>query len=199
MRLRWFQGFFGQRDDDDAASPIGAIGVTVFKGSNAMKFLTWMLGLWALAAGPALAQGVQSGITLYKEGRFAEAEPVFRAAVEGTEARAWLGATLARLGRHAEAEAEAKLALGADPVQPVAVRALGEALVMQDKLDEAIFRMTAALAAKDDLAYAYYWRGQAYHRNKQVARMVDDYRAFLRLEPDAPEAPAVKVLLGSLR
>jgi tetratricopeptide (TPR) repeat protein len=164
-----------------------------------MKYLSWVLGLWALAAGPALAQGVETGITLYKEGRFTEAEPVLRAAVEGTEARAWLGATLVRLGRHAEAEAEAKLALGADPVQPVAVRALGEALVMQEKLDETITRMTAALAAKNDLAYAYYWRGQAYQRNKQIARMVDDYQAFLRLEPEAPEAPALKVLLGSLR
>ena len=80
----------------------------------------------------------------------------------------------------------------------MAVRALGEALVMQEKLEEAVTRMTAALAAKNDLAYAYYWRGQAYQRNKQVARMVDDYQAFLRLQPEAPEAPALKVLLGSL-
>jgi tetratricopeptide (TPR) repeat protein len=164
-----------------------------------MKRCSWALGVWVLAAGPALAQGMEGGIALYKEGRFAEAEPVFRAAAEGTEARAWLAATLVRLGRHAEAAAAAKTVLGADPVQPVAVRALGEALVMQEKLDEAIARMSAAVAAKNDLAYAYYWRGQAYQRNKQVARMVDDYQAFLRLQPEAPEAPALKVLLGSLR
>jgi tetratricopeptide (TPR) repeat protein len=164
-----------------------------------MKRLAWVLGIWTLTVGSALAQGVEGGIALYRQGRFAEAEPVFRAAVEGTKARAWLGATLVRLGRHAEAEAEAKVALGADPVQPVAVAALGEALVMQEKLDEAITRMSAALGAKDDLAYAFYWRGQAYQRNKQVARMADDYRAFLQLEPEAPEAPALKVLLGSLQ
>jgi tetratricopeptide (TPR) repeat protein len=164
-----------------------------------MKHFACVLGIWTLAVGPALAQGVESGIALYKEGRYAEAEPAFRSAVEGTEARAWLAATLVRLGRQGEAEAEAKLALGADPVQPVAVRALGEALVMQEKLDETITRMTTALAAKNDLAYAYYWRGQAYQRNKQIARMADDYQAFLRLEPEAPEAPALRVLLGSLR
>ena len=56
-----------------------------------------------------------------------------------------------------------------------------------------------SLAAKNDLAYAFYWRGQAYHRRKQIARMVDDYQAFLTLQPEAPEAPALKVLLGSLR
>jgi len=43
------------------------------------------------------------------------------------------------------------------------------------------------------------WRGQAYHRTKQIARMVDDYQAFLTLQPEAPEAPALKVLLASLR
>ena len=81
---------------------------------------------------------------------------------------------------------------------PVAVAALGEALVMQEKLDEAIARMSAALEANKELAYAYYWRGQAYHRTKQIARMVDDYQAFLTLQPEAPEAPALKVLLASL-
>jgi tetratricopeptide (TPR) repeat protein len=164
-----------------------------------MKPLALVLGVVALAGGPALAQDVGQGIALYKEGRYAEAEPVLRAAVEVTEARAYLAASLVRLGRHAEAEAEAKAALAADPVQPVAVAAVGEALVMQEKLDEAIARMSAALAAKNDLAYAYYWRGQAHQRSKQVARMADDYQAFLRLQPEAPEAPALKVLLGSLQ
>jgi tetratricopeptide (TPR) repeat protein len=148
--------------------------------------------------GPVLAQDVGQGIALYNEGRYAEAEPVLRAA-EGTEARAYLAATLERLARHAEAEAEANAALQADPVQPVAVAALGESLVMQNRLEDAIGRMTTALGAKADLAYAYYWRGQAYQRTKQIARMVEDYENFLKLRPDAPEAPALKILLASLR
>ncbi len=69
----------------------------------------------------------------------------------------------------------------------------------QGKLDEAIQRLTAVIQADPRLPYAYYWRGQAYHRKKQIARMVDDYQAFLRLAPDAPEAPALKALLGSLQ
>ena len=163
-----------------------------------MKRVVWLVGALALAGGPVLAQDMGRGISLYNEGRYAEAEPVFRAAPAGPQAQAWLAATLVRLERPGPAEAQANTALKADPVNAVAVAALGEALVMQKKLDVAVTRMSAALAAKKDLAYAYYWRGQAYQRKKQIARMVDDYQAFLRLEPKAPEAPALKVLLGSL-
>jgi tetratricopeptide (TPR) repeat protein len=164
-----------------------------------MKSFAAVCCILAGLAAPAVAQDVQQGIALFREGKYAEAEPVLRAATVAPEARAYLAATLERLGRHAEAEAEAKQVLAAEPVQPIAVAALGESLVKQDKLDEAIERLSAALAAKVDLAYAYYWRAQAYQRKKQVARMVDDYAAFLKLAPDAPEAPAVKVLLAGLR
>jgi tetratricopeptide (TPR) repeat protein len=159
----------------------------------------WLVTVGALIGGTAGAQDAGPGIALYKEGRYAEAEPVLRAAAGDTESRAHLAATLVRLERRAEAEAEAKAVLEANPVHPVAVAALGEALVMQEKLDEAIARMSSALEGNKDLAYAHYWRGQAYHRTKQIARMVDDYHAFLTLQPEAPEAPALKVLLASLR
>jgi tetratricopeptide (TPR) repeat protein len=155
-------------------------------------------GLVAVAAVGLRAQDLDRGLTLYREGKFAEAEPVLRAA-GGLEAKAYLAACLARLARHAEAEAEARAVLAQDPVQPIAVAALGESLVGQQKLDEAIERLSAALQAKVDLAYAYYWRGQAHQLKKQVARMVDDYQSFLKLAPEAPEAPALRVLLASLR
>ncbi|MCG6926013.1 MAG: tetratricopeptide repeat protein [Acidobacteria bacterium] len=80
----------------------------------------------------------------------------------------------------------------------MASAALGEALVAQGKLGEAIRRLTVVIRADPRLPYAYYWRGQAYHRNRQIARMVDDYQAFLRLAPGAPEAPAVRALLAGL-
>lgn len=155
-----------------------------------------------LGGGGLGAQDASEGVALFHQGRFAEAEPVLRRAAqpaETLEARAYLAATLVRLERPAEAEVEARAVLEAEPAQPVAVAALGEALVMQEKLEEAISRMSTALESKNDLAYAYYWRGQAHHRTKQVARMVDDYQAFLALKPEAPEAPALKVLLASLR
>lgn len=163
-----------------------------------MKRVLVLSGLVALAAAGLRAQGVDQGIALYKEGKYAEAEPILRAA-SGVEAKAYLGATLARLQRHEEAEAQAKAALAENPAHPVAVAALGESLVRQQKVDEAIERLSAALQAQADLAYAYYWRGQAHQVKKQVARMVEDYQNFLKLAPDAPEAPAIKVLLAGLR
>ena len=163
-----------------------------------MKRLGWLAVIVVAWSAQAPAQDVQQGIALYNEGKFVEAEPVLRAAA-GAEACAYLAATLERLGRHAEAEAQANAALADDPVHPVAVAALGESMVQQEKLDEAIARLSAVLAAKVDLAYAYYWRGQAYQRKKQIARMVEDYESFIKLRPDAPEVPALKVLLAGLR
>jgi tetratricopeptide (TPR) repeat protein len=163
-----------------------------------MKGALILSGVVVLAAGGLEAQDLQRGIALYNQGKYAEAEPVLKAAT-GVEAKAYRAGCLARLKRHAEAETEAKAALAQSPVHPIAVAALGESLVGQQKLDEAVQRLSAALQAKADLAYAYYWRGQAYQLKKQIARMVEDYQAFLKLAPQAPEAPALKVLLASLR
>ena len=140
----------------------------------------------------------EQGVALYQQGRYAEAERTLTP-VPGVRARAYLAASRVRLRRYAGAEAPALEALQASPGDPVASAALGEALVSQGKLDEAIQRLTAVIQADPRLPYAYYWRGQAFHRRKQIARMVDDYQAFLRLAPDSPEAPAVKALLSGLQ
>jgi tetratricopeptide (TPR) repeat protein len=155
---------------------------------------------WALIAALALAAPGQlaQGVALYQSGKYAEAEAELRQ-IPGSEACAYRAAALLRLERYAEAETEAKAALAETATQPIAVAALGESLVKQGKLDEAVERMTALLAAKVDLAYAYYWRGQSRQRKQQIARMVDDYQSFLRLAPEAPEAAALKALLAGLR
>jgi tetratricopeptide (TPR) repeat protein len=163
-----------------------------------MKRALLLSVLFALAASGLEAQGFDQGVALYREGKYAEAEPVLRGA-SGLEAKAYLAATLARLKKHEEAEAQAKAVLAENATHPVAVAALGESLVGQQKLDEAVERLSAALKAQADLAYAYYWRGQAFQLKKQVARMVEDYQSFLKLAPEAPEAPALKVLLAGLR
>ena len=141
---------------------------------------------------------LRSGIALYQQAKYAEAEAALRGAA-GTEAQAYLAASLARQKKFEEAEAVAKAALDAVPNHEVAVAALGEALVGQKKLDEAVSRMTAAIQARGDLAYAYFWRGQAHYQKKQPDRMVGDFEAFLRLAPKAPEAPAIQSLLATFR
>jgi tetratricopeptide (TPR) repeat protein len=156
--------------------------------------------LAALVLAPAVAAGgdLAKGVAFYQEGKWAEAEAELRG-VPGSEACAHRAAALVRLERYEEAEAEARSVLAEAATQPMAVAALGESLVKQAKLDEAVDKMTAALAAKADLAYAYYWRGQSRQRKQQIARMVEDYQSFLHLVPDAPEAAALRALLAGMR
>ncbi len=144
------------------------------------------------------ADAVEQGVVLYQQGRYAEAEAALEP-ISGVRARAYLAASRVKMKHYAAAEAPAREALQVSPADPVASAALGEALVSQGKLDEAIQQLTVVIRTDPRLPYAYYWRGQAYHRKRQVARMVGDYQTFLRLAPDAPEAPAVRALLASLQ
>jgi tetratricopeptide (TPR) repeat protein len=160
----------------------------------------WLLvgALAAGAAGAARADDLQDGITLYRQGKYAEAEARLRGAA-GPDANGYLAASLARQKKYAEAEAPARAALEANPTHEAAVAGLGEALVGQKKYDEAVDRLSAALGKRGDLAYAYFWRGQAYDKKGQSARMVADYQTFLKLAPKAPEAPVVQAVLNALK
>jgi tetratricopeptide (TPR) repeat protein len=179
-------------------------------GRSTLLILLGLPTFWACASSPSgpapgpapprapAPNAAEQGIALYQQGRYAEAERTLTP-VPGVRARAYLAASRVRLQRYAGAEAPAREALQESPGDPVASAALGEALVSQAKLDEAIRRLTAVIQADPRLPYAYYWRGQAFQRRQQIARMVDDYQAFLRLAPNSPEAPAVKTLLGGLQ
>jgi tetratricopeptide (TPR) repeat protein len=157
-----------------------------------------VLATGLLAAPAARGDELRTGIALYQEGKYADAEPHLRQAT-GAEASAYLAGSLAKQKKFADAEAPAKAALAEQPAHEVAAGALGESLVGQKKYDEAVERMNTALKAKGDLAYAYYWRGQAYYNKRQADKMVSDFEAFLRLAPKAPEAATVQQLLAGLR
>lgn len=165
-------------------------------------------GRWVMAfvAAAALAPGawlhagdLEDGIDLYKQGKFAEAEAKLRQA-EGTDAKAYLAASLAKQKKYGEAEGLAKAVLDDKDhaTHEVAIAAVGEALVNLKKYDEAVTRLSAALEKKGDLAYAYFWRAQAYDKKGQSSRMVADYEQFVKLAPKAPEAATVQALLGAL-
>jgi len=150
-----------------------------------------------VAPAPAQADSLQTGIALFQQGEYARAEVALREA-SGPDATAYLAASLAKQKKYAEAEAPAKAVLEANPTHEVALAALGESLVGQHKFDEAIDKMSDVLKKKDDLAYAYFWRGQAYYGKKKADRMVADFQTFLKLAPKSPEAPIVRQLLSSL-
>ena len=104
----------------------------------------------------------------------------------------------ARAKDYSAADAGANAVLGACPTHAVAVQAMGQSLVAQKRYDDAIARLTTALGAKPDLAYAYLWRGYARYYKRQPDKMVGDFQTFLRLQPTAPEASVVRQLLASL-
>ena len=153
--------------------------------------------LFALPVG-AWADDLEDGIALFREAKYAEAEAKLRGA-SGTEAGSYLAASLSKQKKYAEAEAPANAALAENPTHEVAVAALGESLVGQKKYDDAIARLTTVIGKKDDVVYAYFWRGKAYDKKNQAARMVADYQTFLKHAPKAPEAPAVQAVLAALR
>jgi tetratricopeptide (TPR) repeat protein len=171
-----------------------------------MSSVRWRLGRWLAAVaflvgpahGVALGQDLPAAVALFEAGKFAEAEAILRT-LSGTDASAYLAASLARQKKYGEAEAAAKAALAENATHAVAVAALGQCLVGQEKYAEAIERLSSAITAKADLSYAYFWRGMAFNKTQQAARMVDDLQTFLRLAPNAPEAANVRQILGALR
>lgn len=144
----------------------------------------------------ARAETLETGIAFYKQGKYADAERVFRS-LQGVEARGYLAAALARQNKLDEALPIAEEALKAQGTQPMAAAALGNCLVSKKKYDDAIGRMSAIVEADPKVAYAYFWRGQAYQHVGQTERMAQDFETFLRLAPDAPEAASVQQVLSS--
>lgn len=163
----------------------------------------WATLLVVAGAAVASAQSLERGIELVQQGKFAEAEGVLRG-LEGGAARAWLAAALAKQKKWDEGQAVAKQALAEVALDPVASAALGQSLVGLKRYDEAIQRLGATIAAREEQdkraegALDYFWRGMAWSGKRETARMAEDFETFLRLAPNAPEAETAKRLLGGI-
>jgi tetratricopeptide (TPR) repeat protein len=97
-----------------------------------------------------------------------------------------------------DAEAPARAALAACPTQALATWALGGSLFGQKRYADTITAMTAVIQKSATVPYAYMWRGQAYYAQTQPDKAVADFQAFLKLAPNAPEAPTIKQILAGL-
>ena len=133
-----------------------------------------------VAAGAQGADDVGDGIALYNEGKFAEAEAKLRGA-SGTEAGAYLAASLAKQKKYAEAEAPALAALKESPTHGVALSALGEALFEQKKYDEAITQYKTAISIDPTLK-------QPYINLAGLYKLQGDLEAALKVLDDAGTA-----------
>lgn len=153
----------------------------------------------ATTAGRASSpQTLEQAIALYQQRQYVEAERILRG-LQGPDASAYLALALGRQQKFAEAEAPASSALAASPTHAAAVEALGLSLVGQKKYDDAIARLSTIVSAKNDLPYAYYWRGMAYYNKKDPGHLTRDFESFLRLAPEAAEAPTVRQILATFK
>lgn len=95
----------------------------------------------------------------------------------------WLGEALARQGRFQEAEPILRAALQTQPKQPFAWANLGRVLNDRKAYAEAYDACGEALALDPKLMEAYYNRGRAAFELKRYPQSVEDFRAALSLLP----------------
>ena len=98
-----------------------------------------------------------------------------------------------------EAEPAAKKAVEMDANSPQAHYQLGLVESARGKQAEAAEAFAKAAALDPQMAYAHYEAGMAYYKVKRVDRMAVSFENFLKLAPNAPEAPAVKSIMKTVR
>ena len=132
-----------------------------------------------------------------------EAKETFNALGAGDEESAWksIGVSGTALidGNMDEASAAAKKAVELDGNSPQAQYQLG--LVESARNSQAAAAAAFAKAAELDpqMAYAHYEAGMAFYKTKKIDRMAVYFENFLKLAPNAPEAPAVKSIMKTVR
>jgi len=134
---------------------------------------------------------------------FSKAADLARAQIDedsGDEAEAWyyLGAAQQHLGQLDAAYKSLEEARAGASNDPRVHYRLGLTRVYQERWEEGIAHLDRALELHSDLAYAYYYRGQAAGKAGNKSLLIEDLNRFLALAPDAPEAPIAKRVLQSV-
>jgi len=124
------------------------------------------------------------------------AKTAVEARPEDARARYYRGAALIRLRSFGEARTHLNTARekGFDP--GMVNLQIGLSFVYEQKWNEAISALDAAIAADSGLAHAYYYRGRAWKELGRNDKMINDMDRFLRLAPDAPESEVARGMLG---
>lgn len=132
-----------------------------------------------------------------------EAKEAFGALAAAGEDSAWksIGMSGAALidGNLDDAEPAAKKAVEQDANSPQAHYQLGLVQSARGNQAQAAEAFAKAAAMDPQMAYAHYEAGMAYYKVKRVDRMAVSFENFLKLAPDAPEAPAVKSIMRTVR
>lgn len=75
----------------------------------------------------------------------------------------------------------------------------GAIKLAQRNYQAAVTDLNTALSMKTSNPYAHYYAGLAWNGLRKPDSMVENFQAFLRLAPDAPEAARVRSLLRAVR
>ncbi len=132
-----------------------------------------------------------------------EAKETFNTLAGAGDESAWksIGASGVALveGNLEVAGAAAKKAVELDGNSSQAQYQLG--LVESARANQPAAAAAFAKAAELDpqMAYAHYEAGMAFYKAKKIDRMAVYFENFLKLAPDAPEAPAVKSIMKTVR
>lgn len=76
---------------------------------------------------------------------------------------------------------------------------LGLVLYQMEHFGEAAAALTKATQLDPNFAYAHFYAGTAYQKDKRLDKTSEHFEAFLRLAPSSPEAPAVQSIMRTLR
>ncbi len=166
------------------------------------KTLTWITALLLmLAALPALSQD-SKGVTLYKEGKYAEAAGILKTELDqapGNErTMTYLGLARVYAGDIAGATEPLKAAIAKNDDNAQAHFGLGLVNLKLKKPDDATSELEKAFKLNPEDAYTHYYLAHAYNEKKESNMAVPHFRRFVELAPNAPEAPAVRSFLSRL-
>jgi tetratricopeptide (TPR) repeat protein len=132
-----------------------------------------------------------------------DAKQAFGALAAAGEGSAWkeIGNSGTALidGNLDAAEAAAKKAVELDGNSAQARYQLGVVESARDDQAQAAEAFAKAAELDPQMAYAHYEAGMAYYKSKRIERMAVYFENFLKLAPEAPEAPAVQSVMRTVR
>jgi len=151
-------------------------------------------------------ENLNKGIELNTAKKYTEAEPALRAAVaanpNNAEAHFQLAVALFEQNKVAEAGKELEQATpmlqGTPKQQGDFHRYRGAVFAKQEKWSEAVQDLEKAIQADPMQPYNHYYIGVAYGKQNRPDKMVEHLQMFLKLAPNAPEAPKCKALLRAV-
>ena len=152
---------------------------------------------------PALYEGYFSlGLTLLKKGEVDPAIAALEKAAEvnprSVESLFALGEAYFAKGESEKAQDSFSKAIALNPESPLAHYNLGLVFYKLGKNEEALAAFERSIASKPDNASAHYQAGLAAIRLQDFDKAIKSFQEFLKLEPNAPEAAQVKLMIEEL-